>query len=351
MRSGPELVRASNPYASEDRARTWRLLAIAILVFGSALAAVVATPFTLAHVGSVSLTPALGLALGITLKTLFATLAGLTLVRLFIFYHDYLHGAVLTGSKVGKVVMHVIGYWVLAGPSVWKQTHDYHHKHTAKMVGASIGSYPIVTVDMWGLMTEAQRRDYKLVRHPLTMAAGYFTVFVLGMCISPYRRNPQQHKDGIYALLGHVALVTVTGLAFGWGNAFFAAMLPVMVATGLGSYLFYAQHNFPDMQIRGRHEWEYTFAALHSSSMMDMSPLMHWFSGNIGYHHVHHLNHRIPFYRLPEAMAALPELQSPHRTRLTPASMRACLALKVWDPASGRMISYEEANSLATAAK
>lgn len=348
MRTGPELVRASNPYAVEDRPRTWRLLSVALIVFVGALAAVIATPFTVA---GAELGPWGGLALGVAIKSLLAALAGLTLVRLFIFYHDYLHGAVLTGSTLGKVVMHAVGYWVLAGPSVWKQTHDYHHKHTAKMVGASIGSYPIVTVDMWSLMTEAQRRDYKLVRHPMTMAAGYLTVFVLGMCISPYRRNPEQHKDGLYALFGHLALVVATALVFGPANAFFAIMLPVIVATAAGSYLFYAQHNFPEMQIKGRHEWEYTFAALHSSSMMDMGPVMHWFTGNIGYHHVHHLNHRIPFYRLPEAMAGLPELQSPHRVYLTPASIRACLALDIWDPSQGRMVSYAEADQMAQAAK
>ena len=344
MRKGPELVRASNPYAIEDRGRTWRLLVIALTVFFGALAAIVATPYTLAL-------GAAGIAVGIAIKSTLALLAGLTLIRLFIFYHDYLHGAVLTGSRLGKAVMYVVGYWVLAGPSVWKQTHDYHHKHTAKMVGASIGSYPIVTVDMWGLMTEAQRRDYKLVRHPLTIVAGYFTVFILGMCVSPFRRNPAQHRDGLYALIGHLALVVAAALAFGPVNAFFAIVLPVMISTALGSYLFYAQHNFPGMAIKGRHEWEYTFAALHSSSMMDMPAILHWFTGNIGYHHVHHLNHRIPFYRLPEAMAAIPELQSPHRTSLAPSAIRACLALKVWDPGQGRMVSYEEANELAQAAK
>lgn len=349
MRQGPELVRASNPYAVEDRARTWQLLTVALLVFFGALAGILATPIDAGT--AFGLFGPAALAVGIGAKVAFALLAGLTLIRLFIFYHDYLHGAILTGSKLGKAVMYVVGYWVLAGPSVWKQTHDYHHKHTAKMVGASIGSYPIVTVDMWGAMTEAQRRDYKLVRHPLTMLFGYFTVFILGMCISPYRRNPAQHKDGLYALFGHFALVAAFGLAFGWANAFFAGMLPVMIATALGSYLFYAQHNFPDMAIRNRHEWEYTFAALHSSSMMDMSPVMHWFTGNIGYHHIHHLNHRIPFYRLPEAMAAMPELQNPHRTSWSLDDMRKCLMLKVWDPAQGRMVSYEEADQHALAAK
>lgn len=349
MRKGPELVRASNPYAVEDRKRTWQLLSVALVVFFSALGAAVATPLEAGAI--LGLTGAASIAVGVAVKTLFGSLAGLTLIRLFIFYHDYLHGAILTGSKPGKWVMYLVGYWVLSGPSVWKQTHDYHHKHTAKMVGASIGSYPIVTVDMWGVMTEAQRRDYKLVRHPLTMILGYFTVFLLGMCISPFRRNPGQHRDGLYALLGHVALVGGLALAFSPADAFFAGMLPVMVATGLGSYLFYAQHNFPDMAIRGRHEWEYTFAALHSSSMMDMPGWLHWFTGNIGYHHVHHLNHRIPFYRLPEAMSGMPELQNPHRTSWALSEIHKCLMLKVWDPGQGRMVSYEEASAIAIAAK
>ena len=76
--------------------------------------------------------------------------------------------------------------------------------------------------------------------------------------------------------------------------------------------------------------------------MFDMSPVMHWFTGNIGYHHVHHLNHKIPFYRLPEAMEAMPELQTPYRTTWRPSDMWACLRLKLWDPKQGRLITWAE---------
>ena len=72
--------------------------------------------------------------------------------------------------------------------------------------------------------------------------------------------------------------------------------------------------------------------------MMDMPPVMHWLTGNIGYHHVHHINHRIPFYRLPEAMAAIPELQNPRRTSLRPADIRACFQRTLWDPGKNRMV-------------
>jgi omega-6 fatty acid desaturase (delta-12 desaturase) len=323
MRTGPELVRATSPFAREDRARTWRLLAVTLAIYATAVATAAAAPW-------------------LPVRVLGSVVAGLVIVRMFIFYHDYLHGAILQQSRLGKLVMHAVGYWSLNGPSVWRQTHDYHHKHTAKMVGASIGSYPIVTVDLWRELTPKQRRDYRLVRHPLNMIFGYFTVFVLGMCVSAFARNPRQHYDGLVALGVHFGIMGLVAWAFGWEAAVLTVFLPQFIASGAGSYLFYAQHNFPGMQLRPRQDWEYTFAAIRSSSMFDMSPLMHWFTGSIGYHHVHHLNHRIPFYRLAEAMAALPELQDPIRTSWRPSDVLACLRLDVWDPAKGRMVSYAE---------
>ena len=316
-------MRASGFFAHEDRPRTWRLLAVAVATWVTLLSVVFASPW-------------------LPLRIAAAVLAGLVWVRLFIFYHDYLHGAILQKSAFGKAIMHFIGYWTLSGPSVWRQTHDYHHKHTAKMVGASIGSYPVVTVDMWREMTPAQRSDYRMVRHPLNMAMGYFTVFMLGMCVSPFRRNPRQHYDGVISLALHFGVFALVAWFAGVGTALLVVVLPTFVSSAADSYLFYAQHNFPGMQIRARQDWEYSFAATRSSSMFDMGPVMHWLTGNIGYHHVHHLNHRIPFYRLPEAMDAIPELQSPGRTSWKLADVRACLALKVWDPTQGRMLSFEE---------
>ena len=98
-----------------------------------------------------------------------------------------------------------------------------------------------------------------------------------------------------------------------------------------GAYLFFAQHTFPDAHIKGRHEWTFVKAAVEASSYMVMGPVMRFFTANIGFHHVHHLNATIPFYRLPEAMAGIPELQNPGKTSLSPKDIAYCLSLKVWD--------------------
>ena len=118
--------------------------------------------------------------------------------------------------------------------------------------------------------------------------------------------------------------------------------LPFFLSQMLGAYLFYAQHNFPEAIFKNNTEWSYTDAALESSSYMALDPFMQWVTANIGFHHVHHLNSKIPFYRLPEAMAAIPELQRAKKTTLRPNDIAACLRLKVWDAEKNKMIGFKE---------
>ena len=225
---------------------------------------------------------------------------------------------------------------------VWRETHNYHHAHTAKLVGSHIGSFLMVSKQMWSVMGRWDRLKYRLVRHPLMIILGYLTVFAYGMCVSSFIRDPKRHWTSLLVLVLHVALSCALVINLGWLTYLFALLIPVMIATGLGSYLFYAQHNFPDAEIKPRRQWSYAHAALSSSSFMEMSPLMHWFTGNIGYHHVHHLNPSVPFYRLPEAMAALPELQDPPRTSLAPREIVRCLRLKLWDSERNELVGYPE---------
>ena len=124
------------------------------------------------------------------------------------------------------------------------------------------------------------------------------------------------------------------------GKGTWTLLLPQCVAMALGSYLFYAQHNFPGARFQESGSWDYAAAALAGSSYMAMNPVLRWFTGNIGYHHVHHINARIPFYRLPEAMAGLKELQSPGVTTLTPRGVYRCLRLKLWDPEQNRLVNF-----------
>jgi omega-6 fatty acid desaturase (delta-12 desaturase) len=119
-----------------------------------------------------------------------------------------------------------------------------------------------------------------------------------------------------------------------------------VIASALGAYLFYAQHALEGLHIFRAEDWTYFQGAIESSSYLRLGPIMRWFTGNIGYHHVHHLNSHIPFYRLPEAMAGIPELQQPAVTSLRPFDILACFRANLWETRTQRMVSYREARSL-----
>lgn len=322
-RAGAALIRQTKPFSEEHVGTTWRLLATTSMVWASALAVALFAPaWPLQLVASL-------------------VLSGV-IVRLFIFFHDWMHGAIFRDSKLGAAVMTAFGWYFLVPPPVWKETHDYHHRNNARMVGAAIGSYPTVTTTMWRMMTPSQRRWYRFARNPLTIAFGYVTLFMAGMCMASFVRSPKEHWQGPAAIAAHFTLIGVVAWFLGPLAALFGVILPAVVSDALGAYLFYAQHNFPGIELRDRREWTYHHAALSCSSMFDMPSWMHWFTGNIGYHHVHHLNHKIPFYRLPETMDAMEELQNPHRTSWRPSDVMACLRLKLWDAKERRMIGWAE---------
>lgn len=269
-------------------------------------------------------------------------LSALLIARMFMIYHDHQHKALLVRSKPANLIMYLFGIFILAPSSIWKRSHDHHHKNNSKLFSASIGSFPIMTKEKFLKCTPLERFRYLSIRHPLTILFGYFSVFIFGMCIRSFLKAPEKHYDSLIALILHVTAGFLIFWFLGIQVFFLSFFLPFFLTFALGAYLFYAQHNFPTVQFRNNIEWSYEHAALESSSYMKMSRVMHWFLGNIGYHHIHHVNAHIPFYRLPEVMKKIPELQKAKTTSLNPVEVFRCLRLKVWDPEQNRMLTLSE---------
>ena len=322
IRADKELLDATRPFAIEKPATSWAHVIVAFGVAGATAWGAVRLPW-------------LGARLACSM------VEGLTFVRLFILFHDFYHGAILRGSRVARALFWTYGLFVLTPPKVWRETHNYHHAHNGKIVGSHVGSYPVVTTAMWAGMSPAQRLGYRAARHPLTIALGTLTVFGWGMCLSPFLRDRRKNASAVLALVAQVVLAVAVVHTLGWSAYLLAVALPLAIAMASGAYLFYAQHNFPGVFLQPRDQWNYVRAALESSSYMPMGPVMSFFAGNIGFHHVHHLNPSIPFYRLPEAMRAIPELQNPRTTTLSPRDVLACFRLDLWDPQLGRIISRD----------
>jgi len=276
----------------------------------------------------------------VVLKLIFSGLAGLLLLRCFVLYHDFLHGSILREQRWAEVWFRVFSVVYVTPKSVWKETHGYHHTHNSKIPSTHIGSYKLVTKTTWAKMSGPEKALYKWIRHPLNMVVGIFTVFFVGMVITPLLRSFEKNKDAALVLGMYLLLVVGVIYFLGFGVYFYAILLPQVVASAIGSYLFFVQHNFPTAHIQPLNEWSFAEAALHSSSFMTMHPVMHWFSANIGYHHIHHLNPKIPFYRLPEAMEAIPELAPQHITSFSWKDVKACFAVKLWDEKNKTMVGY-----------
>lgn len=322
MNSDKTLHARTKAFATENRWQSWWCVLSTASMFIAALAGTL---------------PPLPLAA----RIFFSVLAGLLLVRLFVIYHDHQHRAILCRSGIAEFFMRLFGISILCPSTVWRSSHDYHHAHNCKLRSANIGSYPIMTRDNFKTAPWGDRFQYLFVRHPLNILFGYFTVFLGSMVVIPIIKAPLKHYDSLLALILHAVLVTMLVTVFGWSLLLVTVILPFFIAGAIGSYLFYAQHNFPDVTFKDKAGWTFEGAALESSSHMRMSPVMNWFTANIGYHHIHHLNHRIPFYRLPEVHREMPELRAVKTTSLHPRDIIRCLRLKVWCVQTQRMVNLK----------
>jgi omega-6 fatty acid desaturase (delta-12 desaturase) len=323
MRTGKELILATRPFAVDSSAKSWWSM---LSTSGLLIATLGGTLWGFHLAG----------------KIVCSILAGLLMLRLFVIYHDQQHHAILPKSRIAEWMMRVFGVLSLSPSSIWRSSHNYHHKHNSKLRSAHIGSFPVMTRAEYLKSSRTIRFQYLFMRHPLTILFGYVSVFLWGMCLYPFINQPREHRDCLISVIVHLSLAVALVYFSGWTALLLTLVVPHFIASAIGTYLFYAQHNFPTVSFYDRAGWAYEKAALESSSFMKTGPIMGWFTANIGYHHIHHLNARIPFYRLPEVFHSLPELRTPKTTSLHIADIIRCLRLKVWDVEAQRMVSLRE---------
>jgi omega-6 fatty acid desaturase (delta-12 desaturase) len=327
------LFGATEQFANEIRGRSWWLVGSTLALLASLLVAAALFPWW-------------------PLRLFFSVFGGLVMVRAFIMFHDYMHGAILRDSVLGRVMMYGIGTMLLTPPRSWRESHNYHHANVGKIaaeggdtpvITTDIGAYPMMSVEMWERATKFQRFCYRVRRHPITILFAYLTIFMGTLCVASTVSNPRKHWPGALIFLAHLAVLTGLWLAGGWQMVFFAYLLPLGIAAAAGAYLFYAQHSFPGARVYTPDDWNFFDAALNTASYFKLGRVMEWFTGSIGYHHVHHLNAKIPFYRLREAMEVIPELQNPIITRLRMRDIYDCFRANLWDPQKQCLVSYEDA--------
>lgn len=269
------------------------------------------------------------------------------LVRLFIVQHDCGHGAFFSGRKLNDWVGRFIGVFTLTPYDTWRRSHAIHHASSGNLDRRGIGDVKTLTVNEYQSLTRWDRLKYRLYRHPLVM-------FVLGpayLFFLEHRLPVGSMRAGwrpwVSTMTSNAALVLIVGTLtrlIGF-QTFLLVHLPIAwLAGSIGVWLFYIQHQFGKTKWEKQEDWAMHDAALHGASHYDLPAVLHWLTGNIGIHHLHHLCCQIPFYRLPQILKDCPELVQVGRISFLESL--SCVRLALWDETSRRLVSFREARSV-----
>lgn len=274
-----------------------------------------------------------------------ALLAAGFLVRMFIIFHDCGHGSFFRSKKANRIVGTLLGSLVFTPYDYWHREHAIHHKTVGNLDKRGSGDVWTLTVDEYQQLSPGRRFIYRLYRNPiLLLGIGPFFLFVFWFRIPRKSMNREGQRSvyvtNLFLLLYCLGLI----LLMGW-KAFLMIQIPVIyIATVAGVWLFYVQHQYEDVIWTRQKEWDYRTMALEGSSYMKFPKLLQWFSGNIGYHHIHHLSPMIPNYKLETCHRENRMFSGIKAVTFLP-SLRT-LSLRLWDENSGRLISFRQLRKL-----
>ncbi len=267
--------------------------------------------------------------------------AAFLLVRLFIIQHDCGHGSFFKSSRAADLVGAVLGVLTLMPYRYWRKTHAIHHATSGNLEHRGFGDIDTLTVDEYLRLSRWGRFRYRVYRHPLVLfgigAVVHFFVRHRLPTIVPatWRR---ERLSILWTDVGLVSFVVGMGLLVGF-KAFFLVYLPFsLLSCSIGVWLFYVQHQFEPTYWEHDERWQYEDAGLRGSSYYHLPWLLQWLTGNIGLHHIHHLNPRIPNYRLQEVLDSHPELRQV--TRLTLWRSLRCASLALWDEREQKLVRF-----------
>jgi omega-6 fatty acid desaturase (delta-12 desaturase) len=269
--------------------------------------------------------------------------AGL-LVRLFIIQHDCGHGSFFKSRAANDFLGRALCVLTLTPYAHWKKGHAAHHASNGNLDRRGRGDVEMLTVREYEALSPLKKLGYRLYRNPFIMVllgAPINFIVLQRLPTGSAFRDPAARRS-IMSL--NVALVVAFGLPMAVIGVVpvLATYLPVMImASWIGNWLFYVQHQFEGTYWEQDGDWNFHAAALHGSSYFELPPILRWFSGNIGLHHVHHLCSRIPNYRLQACHDAAPELRGIAK-RISLRESLTCWRLALWDEQRRLLVRFRD---------
>jgi omega-6 fatty acid desaturase (delta-12 desaturase) len=273
-----------------------------------------------------------------------APAAGL-LVRIFIIQHDCGHGSFFKSSKANDLVGTICGFLTMVPYHQWRHEHAIHHATSGDLERRGVGDVTTLTVGEYLALSRGGRFRYRVYRNPFTlMVIGPLYNFALKPRFAG-KHSGRRERRSVYLTDAALAAIWLSLSSLVGFTAVLAVWLPVFMISGAaGIWLFYVQHQYENTYWQPGEEWDYATAALLGSSYYKLPRALQWFSGNIGFHHVHHLSPKIPNYKLQRCHEDTPLFRE-----ATVIGFRKSLksaSLKLWDEERRKLVGFDHLRKL-----
>ena len=281
----------------------------------------------------------LSLSISYWLTVPIALLAGGFLVRVFIIFHDCGHGSFFKSRIVNDTLGIVTGVLCFTPYYRWRWEHAVHHSSSGDLDRRGTGDVWTLTVQEYLEASRWKRFAYRLARNPIVLFV--LAPLVLFLVIERLPKGKGGTRERLSVHITNLLILCVAiGLSrfMGWKAYLIIQGALVMIAGSAGVWLFYVQHQFEDVYWERREQWDYVKAALQGSSFYKLPKILQWFSGNIGFHHIHHLSPRIPNYHLEKCHRAEPLFQSVKAVTLF-SSLKS-MGFRLWDEQRRKMVGF-----------
>ncbi len=276
-----------------------------------------------------------------------SVLASALQVRIFILFHDCCHGSFFASRRANRILGYVSGILTFTPFEQWRRSHATHHDTVGDLDRRGVGDIWILTIEEFQAASPWKRFMYRIVRNPIAMLlVGTPIIFLIDQRYFHKLDRKRERWSVIVTDIAILAMILVAGVTIGI-RTYVVIQLPTMLIAGAaGLWLFYVQHQFEGVYWARHEVWDPMKAALEGSSFYKLPKLLQWFTGSIGFHHVHHVQQRIPNYNLERCYHDVLALQA-----VKPLSIRKslkCARLHLWDEKNQKLTGYGPVKAVKT---
>lgn len=279
------------------------------------------------------------------LSLVFSVIGAGFMVRTFIIFHDCCHYSFFRNRTANRIVGTITGILTYFPYYQWQHSHSVHHATSGNLDKRGTGDIWLMTVEEYDNASFFERLKYRLYRNPFVMfVLGPIFVFLLE---NRFNRKGAKWKERLNTYFTNVMIIGITALlcwTIGWQEFLLVQGPLFLVAGASGIWLFYIQHTFEDSYFKENEEWSFILAAVEGSSFYKLPKVLQWMTGNIGFHHVHHLSPRVPNYQLETAHNETPLLKNVPTVTL--ATSLQSLKFRLWDEQNEKFVTFREAKAL-----